>query len=198
MTCESATPSEAKHTTPAAANSASSGQSRGQGIPNNSLPARVMIVICSAVFVTALAASPPRYTPAGSGVPRIRLSTPCPRRNVRLKASAVNVVDRTDSPAIPGTITFRSCWLPENTAPNSPSRISGNRKLKKAALGLRQNSRRSSRYWRQVRATTSVMRRPGRRRGRHVGGQLQVHVLQRRPRDRELVQPLAPGQGGGR
>ena len=39
---------------------------------------------CSTTFVTALAATPPRYEPVGSGVPRSRLSTPCSRRNVRL------------------------------------------------------------------------------------------------------------------
>src|SRR5919108_6667068 len=114
----------------------------------------------------------------------MRLSTPCSRRKVMLKASAVNVVDITAIPAIPGTITFRSFWLPENTAPNRPRRISGNRKLKKAALGLRQNRRRSRRYWRQVRAASSFI----------GGGQLQGDVLQRGPGDREVPQPLAAGQ----
>ena len=51
---------------------------------------------------------------------------------------------------MPGTITSRSsCWS-ENTAPNIASSSSGSRKPKNAAVGLRQNIRRSSRYWRQA------------------------------------------------
>ena len=68
-----------------------------------------------------------------------------------LKASAVNVVAMIAMPAMPGTITLRFSWSLANTAPNSARRISGKRKLKKAAVGLRQNMRRSSRYWRQTR-----------------------------------------------
>ena len=62
----------------------------------------------------------------------------------------MNVADITLTPAIPGTITSRSACRPENTAPNSSSSTSGSRKLKNAAVGLRQNMRRSSRYWRHA------------------------------------------------
>src|SRR5215213_1295299 len=51
-------------------------------------------------------------------------------------------------PAIPGTITSRSAWSELKIAPNSARNSSGSRKLKNAALGLRQNIVRSSRYWR--------------------------------------------------
>src|SRR3954470_9329126 len=67
-------------------------------------------------------------------------------------------------------------------APKKARNSSGSRKLKKAALGLRQNSRRSSRYCRQVSARSDI------------GGQLQVDLLQRRPRDVELLELLAAGQ----
>src|SRR5205807_8595740 len=96
-----------------------------------------------------------------------------------LNASAVNVVDITLIPAIPGTITFRSCWLPCRIAPKNARNSSGSRKLKNAALGLRQNSLRSSRYWRQASSATSAT----------IGGlllargQVQIHVLERRARD---------------
>src|SRR5919205_4201481 len=102
----------------------------------------------------------------------MRFNTPCSRRNVMLNASAVNVVDITLIPAMPGTITFRSCWLPCRIAPKKARNSNGSRKLKNAALGLRQNSRRSSRYCRQVRARSDL-----------IGGQLQVDLLQRRARD---------------
>src|SRR3954468_16911018 len=110
----------------------------------------------------------------------MRLSTPDSRRNVRLKASAENVVDSTAIPAMPGTMTSRSFWLPEKIAPKNARNSSGSRKLKNAALGLRQKSLRSRRYWRQVSAMSDL-----------IGGQLQVDVLQRRPRDLELLEPLA-------
>ena len=84
-------------------------------------------------------------------------------------------------PAIPGTITFRSCWLPWRIAPKKARNSSGSRKLKNAALGLRQNSRRSSRYWRQASAER-VSHRPASRRPRSRG-QLQVDVLERRAGD---------------
>ena len=58
-----------------------------------------------------------------------------------LKASAVNVVAMIAMPAMPGTITLRFSWSSANTAPNRARRISGKRKLKKAAVGLRQNMR---------------------------------------------------------
>src|SRR5947199_8570983 len=117
----------------------------------------------------------------------MRLSTPCSRRKVTLKASAVKVVDITDMPAIPGTITLRSCWLPWRIAPKKARNRSGRRKLKKAALGLRQNSRRSRRYWRQASETRSGIAFLRRRRGhelialhrRRRGHELQVHVLER-------------------
>src|ERR671920_337809 len=103
----------------------------------------------------------------------MRFRTPDSRRKVRLKASALNVVDSTAIPAIPGTITSRSSWLSLKIIPKSSRNSSGSRKLKNAALGLRQNSRRSSRYWRQVSATSDI------------GGQLQVDVLEAGARDLE-------------
>src|SRR2546421_4134000 len=111
-----------------------------------------------------------------------------------LNASAVNVVDMTLIPAIPGTITFRSCWLPWRIAPKKARNSSGRRKLKKAALGLRQNRRRSSRYWRQASVTTSVTVRLLAARG----GQLQVHVLERRAGDGQALESLAPRKRGAR
>src|SRR3954471_7090061 len=118
----------------------------------------------------------------------MRLSTPDSRRKVRLKASAEKVVERTAIPAMPGTITSRSFWLPEKIAPKKPRNSSGSRKLKNAALGLRQNSRRSRRYCLQVRVTASGF----------IGRQLQVDLLQRRPRDLEVLEALAALQRGGR
>jgi hypothetical protein len=53
-------------------------------------------------------------------------------------------------PAIPGTITRRFSSCSAKIAPNNARKISGSRKLKNAALGLRQNILRSSRYWRQA------------------------------------------------
>src|SRR3954447_7737707 len=110
----------------------------------------------------------------------MRLRTPDSRRKVRLKASALNVVDRTAMPAIPGTITLRSSWLPEKIAPKKTRKSSGSRKLKNAALGLRQKSLRSRRYCLHVSAMSDL-----------IGGQLQVDVLQRRARDLEFVERLA-------
>ena len=55
-------------------------------------------------------------------------------------------------PAIPGTTTSSCSCSPANTAPNIASSSSGSRKPKNAAVGLRQNIRRSSRYWRQAAA----------------------------------------------
>src|SRR3954452_3209503 len=114
----------------------------------------------------------------------MRLSTPASRRYVRLKASAENVVASTLIPAIPGTITLRSFWLALKIAPNSPRNRSGSRKLKNAALGLRQNSRRSRRYWRQVSAASDL-----------IGGQLQVDLLERRADDLEVLEALAAAEG---
>src|SRR3954468_1691023 len=113
----------------------------------------------------------------------MRLSTPDSRRNVRLNASAENVVESTAIPAMPGTMTSRSFWLDEKIAPKNARNSSGSRKLKNAALGLRQKSLRSRRYWRHVSAVSDL-----------IGGQLQVDVLQRRPRDLEVLERLAARQ----
>src|SRR4051794_12064555 len=112
----------------------------------------------------------------------MRFSVPLSRRKVRLNASAENVVASTLIPAIPGTMTSRSSWLPCRMAPNSARKSRGSRKLKNAALGLRQNSRRSRRYCLHVSARSDIRR------------QLQVDLLQRGPRDRELVEALAARQ----
>src|SRR5579871_5862373 len=77
---------------------------------------------------------------------------------------------------MPGTMMSSSCCLPLTIAPNRARKISGSRKLKKAALGLRQNRWRSKRYWRQSVST--------------IGGQLQVDVLEARPRDRQALETL--------
>src|SRR3954467_1004353 len=114
----------------------------------------------------------------------MRFSTPCSRRNVRFMVSDENVVAMIDMPAMPGIRTSRSSWLSLKIAPNSARKSSGSRKLKNAALELRQNSRRSIRYWRQVRATASGL----------IGGQLQVDLLERRSRHLEVLQALAAGQ----
>src|SRR5437763_6441992 len=100
-----------------------------------------------------------------------------------LNASAVKVVDMMLRPAMPGTMMFSSFWLLEARPPIKASRISGSRKLKNAAEGLRQNIRRSSRYWRQVSATPLS-----------IVGQLEVDVLQRGPCDGQLAQALAARQ----
>src|SRR5437588_2708124 len=107
-----------------------------------------------------------------------------------LNARAVNVVDITAMPAMPGTITFRACWLPWRIAPKNARNSSGSRKLKNAALGLRQNSRRSSRYCRHASATPSAT--DDRLRGLlgcagRLRGQLEVDVLERRARHGEPV-----------
>src|SRR5579862_5333448 len=90
-------------------------------------------------------------------------------------------------PAIPGTITSRSWRRPLTIAPNSARKISGSRKLKNAALGLRQKRWRSKRYWRQRSASVSA-----------IGRQLEVDVLQARARHREPFEPLAGLEGRGR
>ncbi len=69
MAWENATPSDAKHSTPAATNTTSSSQSRGQPVPKSSRPATVMIVIWTAVLVTALPAIPRGTTWPASGSP---------------------------------------------------------------------------------------------------------------------------------
>ena len=62
-----------------------------------------------------------------------------------------------------GALVF-GVGLPENTAPKSARNSSGRTKLKNAALGLRQNIRRSRRYWRQVRASAVIPAAPRARR----------------------------------
>src|SRR3954463_16341672 len=114
----------------------------------------------------------------------MRLSTPDSRRNVRLKASAENVVESTLMPAMPGTMTSRSSWLSLKIAPKKARNSSGSRKLKNAALGLRQKSLRSRRYWRQVRTASDL-----------IGGQLQVDLLERRAHDLEVLEALAAAEG---
>src|SRR3954469_17435675 len=120
----------------------------------------------------------------------MRFSTPVSRRNVRLNASAENVVESTAMPAMPGTMTLRSSWFPCSSAPKNPRNSSGSRKLKNAAEGLRQNSRRSSRYWRQVSAAAPGLAPllMGVRR------QLEVDLLQRGARDLQVGQALAATQ----
>src|SRR2546423_689313 len=97
-----------------------------------------------------------------------------------LKASAVNVVDMMLRPAMPGTMMLSAFWSLDARPPISASRISGSRKLKKAAEGLRQNIRRSSRYCRQVRAGALS-----------IVGQLEVDVLQRGARHGQVAQPFS-------
>src|SRR5215207_2895938 len=104
-----------------------------------------------------------------------------------LNASAEKVVDMTLMPAIPGTITSSWAWSEENTAPNSARNSSGRRKLKNAALGLRQKMRRSRRYWRQVRTAMSAIG--------GLRGQLEVDLLEARAAHGQLVQALAAGEG---
>src|SRR3954454_11760459 len=86
----------------------------------------------------------------------MRFSTPCSRRNVRFIASALNVVDITLMPAMPGTMTSRLDWSPPKMAPKSARNSRGRKKLKNAADGLRQNIRRSRRYWCQARTAESA------------------------------------------
>src|SRR5580704_12871256 len=119
----------------------------------------------------------------------MRFRTPRSRRNTMLYASAVNVVDITLIPAIAGTSLFRSLWLPCRISPPATRNSSGSTKLKNAALGLRQNIRRSRRYWRQLKAIAS-----GIAVSRGCRGQLQVDVLERRATDRQLIQAPALGE----
>src|SRR5213592_382110 len=114
----------------------------------------------------------------------MRLRTPDSRRKVRLKASAEKVVESTLIPAMPGTITLRSDWLELKIAPKKPRNSSGSRKLKNAALGLRQKSLRSRRYCLQVSTAASGF----------IGGQLQVDLLERGPRHPEVLEALAAGE----
>src|SRR3954451_8667529 len=85
--------------------------------------------------------------------------------------------------AIAGIRRSSSRWLPARIAPPPARNSSGSKKLKKAALGLRQNMRRSRRYWRQPSVSASA-----------IGRQLQIDILQRRAPDAELLQALATRQ----
>src|SRR4051795_2242397 len=204
MTCDHATPSDARHTTPATTNTTSSTQSFGQPMLKNRRPASTTSAIWIDAFVTAFAAMPTRDVPLGSGVPRMRLSTPCSRRNVMFIARALNVVDITLMPAMPGTMTSRLSWLPPKIAPNSARNSSGRKKLKNAADGLRQNIRRSRRYWCQARAVSLTGCRLlclglGLRALRHgLGGELEIDVLERRAGPRQVLEPIAAGERGAR
>ena len=60
IACESATPSDAKQTTPAARNTSSANQSPGHGIPKKALPATSTTATWSTVLAIALAAIPAR------------------------------------------------------------------------------------------------------------------------------------------
>src|SRR3954447_6472070 len=124
----------------------------------------------------------------------MRFSTPCSRRNVMFIASALNVVDITLKPAMPGTMTFRLSWLPPKIAPKRARNSSGRKKLKNAADGLRQNIRRSRRYWCQARTAESATRGRLLAVGLGLGGELEVDVLERRPSDGQVAQPLAAGE----
>src|SRR3954451_9103168 len=130
----------------------------------------------------------------------MRFRTPCSRRNVMFMASALKVVDITLMPAMPGTMTSRLSWLPPKIAPNRARNSSGRKKLKNAADGLRQNIRRSRRYWCQASAASVTGRRllPFGQRLRslrhRLGGQLEVDVLERRPGDGQVLEPLTAGE----
>src|SRR5690242_7673632 len=98
-------------------------------------------------------------------------------------------------PAIDGTSLLRSVWLPLRMMPPATRNSRGSRKLKKAALGLRQNRRRSSRYWRQ--ASESGAGERSLTIGcllRRVGRQLEVHVLERRPGHAESLETPSLGE----
>src|SRR5438270_4564221 len=77
-------------------------------------------------------------------------------------------------------------------APPANRNSRGSTKLKNAALGLRQNMRRSKRYWRQHSHTGLT---PAAASG--IGGQLQVHVLERGALDRQLLQAFASRERRG-
>src|SRR5262245_40822164 len=106
-------------------------------------------------------------------------------------------------PAIAGTSLFSSDWLPARIAPPPARNKSGSRKLKKAALGLRQNMRRSRRYWRQPSATglsprtaSAIGALPDGTVGL-LGGQLEVDVLEGGATDAQLLESLAAGKRFG-
>ena len=92
----------------------------------------------------------------------MRFRTPSSRRIVRLKASAVKVVASTPMPATPGISTSSSSDSLANAVAISTRSRSGSRKLKNAALGLRQNSLRSKRNCSQASAIGLMWSRPPR------------------------------------
>src|SRR3954470_16353266 len=101
-------------------------------------------------------------------------------------ASAVNVEAITFIPAIPGTTMSRlSCGVID---PMISRKTIGRKKLKKAAVGLRQNCLRSRRNWRQPRVRASDT-------DGLLGGQLEVDVLERRAGDGEVAHGAAAGEG---
>src|SRR4051794_41429078 len=122
----------------------------------------------------------------------MRFSTPCSRRNVMFIARALNVVDITLMPAIPGTMTSRLSWLPPKIAPNSARNRSGRKKLKNAADGLRQNIRRSRRYWCQARTAEAGTGGRLLPLGLRLRGQLEGDVLQRPAPGPQGAPRLAP------
>src|SRR5947209_15053429 len=113
----------------------------------------------------------------------------------------MNVVDITLMPAIEGTSLLRLLWLPCRMMPPATRNSKGSTKLKKAALGLRQNRRRSSRYWRHASDSGAGAPSPTigglLRLNRDIGGQLEVDVLERGPGDRQALEPASVGQRRG-
>src|SRR5690349_19949944 len=103
---------------------------------------------------------------------------------------------------MPGTITYRSCWLPWRMAPKKARNRSGSMKMKNAALGLRQNSGRTRRYCRQaIAAISAILARlrqgAGLRAGfEHpiVGRERQVDILERGTGDCQALEILAAGE----
>ena len=78
-------------------------------------------------------------------------------------ASALNVVAITLMPAMPGHDDVEGLLVAaEDRAEQQAGRCSGSTKQKNAAVGLRQNIRRSRRHWRQARPATLSHERPPR------------------------------------
>src|SRR4051794_40479839 len=105
-------------------------------------------------------------------------------------ARALNVVESTLIPAMPGTRTSSASWSPQRIAPIRKRKSSGRAKLKNAAEGLRQNMGRSRRYCDQARRAGegSDMR------GLGGGGELEVDVLEGGAGDGELRDAPAAGE----
>src|SRR4051794_30498759 len=116
----------------------------------------------------------------------MRLSSPCSRRNVMFIAIALNVDASRFMPAMPGITMSRS--LAGVSEPMISRKTIGSMKPKNAAVGLRQNCLRSRRNWRQPSATASdtddlLLR-----------GELEVDVLEARPRHGQLAHRAAAGE----